>query len=129
MRAVGGQQYLAEPTPLLWALQVAKELESANGATLLQYSQPELNDDGIPQDDEPFCMLLFRDELMDFALERCTEPGRMLDVCSIFQFDVTYNCGEFKVTCWLDRTNPRSRPPGALASGPLASPRGVINLY
>ena len=28
--------------------------------------------------------------------------------------------------CWLIRTNQRSRPPGALASGPLASPRGVI---
>ena len=89
---------VAEPDPLLRALQVAKELEAANGAKLLQHSQPELNDDGIPQDDEPFCVLLFRDELMDFALERCTEPGRMLDVCSIFQFDVTYNCGEFKVT-------------------------------
>ena len=30
--------------------------------------------------------------------------------------------------CCLVRTNQRSRPPGALASGPLASPRGVIIL-
>ena len=28
--------------------------------------------------------------------------------------------------CWFFGTNQRSRPPGALASGPLASPLGVV---